>query len=145
LKLQQLSGIQPVTMPNPPTVTKTCMWLLCEGDVGCARCCAMSAALVPRSCNQGCGRCAHQLSERANASSPCLNINHKPLETNKNVVVAALSSRAVGGNGDVVLGHGKPHISRCGSHSKHVLHASTQAEHRSPPQNSAMSCLWCVY
>jgi hypothetical protein len=73
-------------MPNPPEVAKTCMWLLCEGDVGCTRCCAMSAALVPRSCNQGCGRCAHQLSERANASIPCLNINHKSLETNKNVV-----------------------------------------------------------
>jgi hypothetical protein len=86
-KLQQMSG--PVTMPNPPEVTKSCMWLLCEGDVGCTRCCAMSAALVPRLCNQGCGRCAHQLSERANASSPCLNINHKPLETNKNVVVEA--------------------------------------------------------
>jgi protein-arginine kinase activator protein McsA len=42
-----MSGIEPVTMPNPPEVTKTCMWLLCEGDVGCARCCAMSAALVP--------------------------------------------------------------------------------------------------
>jgi hypothetical protein len=36
-----------------------------------------------------CGRCAHQLSERANASSPCLNLNHKPLGTNKNVVVEA--------------------------------------------------------
>jgi hypothetical protein len=82
-KLQQMPGIRPVTMPNPAEVTETCMWLLCEGDVGCTRCCAMSAALVPRSCNQGCGRCAHQLSERANASSPCLNINHKPLETNK--------------------------------------------------------------
>jgi hypothetical protein len=50
--------------------------------------------------------------------------------------VAALSSRAVGGNGGVVLDHGKPHISRCGSHSKHVLHASTQAEHRYPTQIS---------
>jgi hypothetical protein len=36
-----MSGIEPVTMPNPPEVTKTCMWLLCEGDVGCTRCCAM--------------------------------------------------------------------------------------------------------
>jgi hypothetical protein len=81
--------LSPVTMPNPPEVTKTCMWLLCEGDVGCTRCCAMSAALVPRSCNPGCGRCVHQRSERANASSPCLNINHKTLETNKNVVVEA--------------------------------------------------------
>jgi hypothetical protein len=52
----------------------------------------------------------------AHASSPCLDI-HKPLETNKHVVVepctavlvvAALSSRADGGNGGVVLGHGKP-------------------------------------
>jgi hypothetical protein len=84
-----MPGIEPVTMPNPPEVTKTWMWLLCEGDVGCTRCCAMSAALEPRSCNQGCGRCAHQLSERANASSPCLNINHKPLETNKKSVVEA--------------------------------------------------------
>jgi hypothetical protein len=88
-KLQQMSGVEPVTMPNPPEATKTCMWLSCEGDVGCTRCFALSAALVPRSCDQGCGRCAHQLSERANASSPCFNINHKPLETNKNVVVEA--------------------------------------------------------
>jgi hypothetical protein len=52
--------------------------------------CPMSAALAPSSCTQvcgGCARCAHQLSERAHASSPCLNINHKPLETNKHVVV----------------------------------------------------------
>jgi hypothetical protein len=42
-----MSGIEPATMPNPPEVTKTCMWLLCEGDVGCTKCCAMSAALVP--------------------------------------------------------------------------------------------------
>jgi hypothetical protein len=84
-----MSGVEPVTMPNPPEVTTTCMWPLCEGEVGCTRCCAMSAALVPRSCNQGCGRFAHQLSERAHASSPCLNINHKPLETDENVVVEA--------------------------------------------------------
>jgi hypothetical protein len=76
-----LAGIEPVTMPNPPEVTKTGMWLFCEGDVGCTRCCAMSAALVPRSCNHGCGRCAHQLSERANASNPCLDIN--PLKPTK--------------------------------------------------------------
>jgi hypothetical protein len=38
--------------------------------------------------------------------------------------VEALSNRAVGGNVGVVLGHGKPHISRCGSRSKHVLHTS---------------------
>jgi hypothetical protein len=57
-----------------------------EGGVGCTRCCAMSAVLVPSSCNQGCGRCAHQLSERAHAPSPSLNINHKPLETDKHVV-----------------------------------------------------------
>jgi hypothetical protein len=49
--------------------------------------------------------------------------------------VAALSSRAVGGNGGIVLCYGKAHISRCGSQSKHVLHASTQAEHCSPTQN----------
>jgi hypothetical protein len=72
-----------------PIFPKQAKLVLCEGDVGCTRCCAMSAALVPRSCNQGCGRCAHQLSEGAHASSPCANINHKQLETNKNVVVGA--------------------------------------------------------
>jgi hypothetical protein len=86
-KLQQMSGIQPVTMPNPPKDINTCMWLWCEGAVGCTRCCAMLAALAPSSYNQGCGRCAHQLSEHAHACSPCLNINHKPLETSKHVVV----------------------------------------------------------
>jgi hypothetical protein len=65
--------------PCPPKVINTCMWLWCEEAVGCTRCCAMSAALAPSSCNQGCGRCAHQPSERAHASSPCLNINHEPL------------------------------------------------------------------
>jgi hypothetical protein len=40
-----MSGIEPVTMPNSPEVTTTCMWLLREGDVGCTRCCDMSAAL----------------------------------------------------------------------------------------------------
>jgi hypothetical protein len=86
-KLQQMSGIQAVTMPNPPRVINTCMWLWCEGAVGCTRCCAMSAGLAPSSSNQGCGRCAHQLSDRAHASSPCLTINHKPLGANKHVVV----------------------------------------------------------
>jgi hypothetical protein len=76
--------------------------------VGCTRCCAMSAALARSSCKQGCGRCAYQLSERDHASSTCLNTNHKPLETNKHAGVATLSSLAVGGNGGVVLGHGKP-------------------------------------
>jgi hypothetical protein len=78
-----MPDIQPVTLRNPPKKINTCMWQWCEGAVGCTRCCAMSAALVPSSCNQGCGRCAHQLSEQAHASSPCLNISHKPLETNK--------------------------------------------------------------
>jgi hypothetical protein len=75
--LQQMSD---VTMPNPPKVINTCMWLWCEGGAGCTRCCAMSAGLAPSSCNQGCGRCAHQLSERARAPRKCLNSNHKPLE-----------------------------------------------------------------
>jgi hypothetical protein len=47
----------------------------------------MSAALAPSSCNQGCVKCALQLSELGHAFSPCLHINHKPLETNKHVVV----------------------------------------------------------
>jgi hypothetical protein len=34
-----------------------------------------------------CGRCVNQLSERAHASSSCLNINHNPHRTNKHVVV----------------------------------------------------------
>jgi hypothetical protein len=37
----------------------------------------MSGALAPSSCNEVCGRCAHKLSERAHASSPYLDINHK--------------------------------------------------------------------
>jgi hypothetical protein len=101
-------------MPNPTKVINTRMWLRCERGVVCTRCCAMSAALAPSSCNQGCGRCAHQPSERAHASSARLNSNHKPLETNKKSSggsmpeVAALSSQDAGGKGGVVLGHGKP-------------------------------------
>jgi hypothetical protein len=76
-----MSDIQPVTLLNPPNMINTCMWIWCEGGVGCTRCRAMSAALAPSPCNQGFGRCAHQLSERAYAPSPCLNINHEPLET----------------------------------------------------------------
>jgi hypothetical protein len=81
-KLRQMSaaGTQPAAMPNPTKVVNRCMWLWCEGAAGCTRCCAMSAALAPSSCNQGFGRCAHQLSERAHASSPCLYIKHKPLQ-----------------------------------------------------------------
>jgi hypothetical protein len=63
------------------------MRLWWEGDIGCRRCCAMSAALAPSSCNQGCVRCALQLSERGHACSPCLHINYKPLETNKHAMV----------------------------------------------------------
>jgi hypothetical protein len=82
-----MSGIQPVTKPDPPKAINTCVWLWCEGAVLSRRGCAISAALAPSSCNQGRGRCAHQLSERAQASSPWLNINHKPLKSRNCVVV----------------------------------------------------------
>jgi hypothetical protein len=36
-KVQQMSGIQPVAIPNPSTVSNICMWLWCEGAVGCTR------------------------------------------------------------------------------------------------------------
>jgi hypothetical protein len=78
-----MSGTQPFTTPNPPKVINTCMQLWCEGDVGCTRCCGMSAALVlaPSSYIQGCVRCAYQLSELPHAPRPCLNIN--PLKQSK--------------------------------------------------------------
>jgi hypothetical protein len=141
-----MSGTQPVTMANPPKIINTGMWLWCEGGVGCTRCCAMSATLAPSSCNQVCSRRAHQLSERAHAPSPCLNTNHKPLEANKHVVVEPCKRGGVvqsgcRGNGAVLLCHSKPMFQAT---PKHVLHAFTQAEHRSPTQNSAMRCLWCV-
>jgi hypothetical protein len=81
LKLQQMPGIQPVTMPKPLKMINTYMWLWCEGAVGCTRCCAMTAALAPSSCNQGVSGVQFLLNERAHSSSPCLHINHKPLET----------------------------------------------------------------
>jgi hypothetical protein len=87
-KLKQMSDVQLVTLPSPLPVFYTGMWLACVEGVGCMRCCAMSAALVPSSvrrlvtvadaflgmvnmdvasssssCNQVCGMCAHQLSE----------------------------------------------------------------------------------
>jgi hypothetical protein len=43
-----------------------------------------------------------------------------------------------------VLGHGKFTFPGAGAAPIHVLHASTQGEHRSPAQNSGMGCLWCV-
>jgi hypothetical protein len=43
-----------------------------------------------------------------------------------------------------VLGHGKFTSPGAGAAPIHVLHASTQGEHRSPAQNSGMGCLWCV-
>jgi hypothetical protein len=61
-------------------------WLSCVRVVGCARCYAMSVALAPSSWDQGFGRCAHQLSERAHAPIPCLSTIHEPLEANKYVV-----------------------------------------------------------
>jgi hypothetical protein len=82
-----MSNIQPVTMANPPKEIIACMWLWYEGGVGCARSRAMSGALAQNLCNSGCGRCSHQMSERAHTPSPCLGIDHKPLETNNNVVV----------------------------------------------------------
>jgi hypothetical protein len=57
---------------------------------------------------------------------------------------AAFFSRAVGKNGAVVLGHGKPIFRGAVTTPKHVLHASTRVEHRSPTKNAAMRCLWCV-
>jgi hypothetical protein len=30
-KLQQMSGVQPVTLPNPPKIINACMWLWWEG------------------------------------------------------------------------------------------------------------------
>jgi hypothetical protein len=153
-----------VFSPLPcPALTKQSMLLRgygVKGLPGCTRCSAMSAALAPSSCmnicNQGCGRCAHQLSERAHASSQSLNVNHRPDETNNIVMVepsqrlrrcpvrlVALSSQAVGGHG-CVWAVAIVHV-EVQEHSKHELHASTQANHRSPTQNSAMTCLWCVH
>jgi hypothetical protein len=57
---------------------------------------------------------------------------------------ATFSSRAVRENGDVVLGYGKPIFRGAVATPKHVLHASTQAEHRCPAKNFAMKCLWRV-
>jgi hypothetical protein len=78
-----------------------------------------------KSCNRGCGRCSHELSERAHAPSPYLNINHEPMDTNKYVVVEPCKwcwrcpVGLQGKIGAVVLGHGKPiHSFRCRSHSK---------------------------
>jgi hypothetical protein len=71
--------------------------------------------------------------------------------------MSALSSRAVWGNGGVVLGHGKPiwQVHMASPYGKPTcmfqgLGAtpnlySMQTEHPSPTQNSAMRCLWCVH
>jgi hypothetical protein len=54
------------------------MWLVCGRGVS-----AVSGALAPGSCKQGCGRGAHQLSKQAHAPRPCLSPDHKPLEALK--------------------------------------------------------------
>jgi hypothetical protein len=46
---------------------------------------------------------------------------------------------------EIVLGHGKHIFRGAGATPKHVLHASTQVEHRSSTKNSAMRCLWCAH
>jgi hypothetical protein len=48
-QLQQMSDMQPVTVPDLPQVIKTKVWLSCEGGVCCPRCCAMSVALASSS------------------------------------------------------------------------------------------------
>jgi hypothetical protein len=70
----------------------------------------------------GCGRYAHQLSERAHASSSCLNTSHKPVE-----MFLLWWSRVRGGGAvqsgcrgkwSCCIGTWQAHIPRCRSHSK---------------------------
>jgi hypothetical protein len=113
------------------------MWLRCEGAVDCARCCTMSAALALSSCNQGCGRCAFQLSERDHAPSSCLNINHKSLESSKDVVLEPCKrwhcpagqwiQAGCRGKWSRCVGPWQAHLARCFSHSK----TCTQCFHKS--------------
>jgi hypothetical protein len=136
-----------------PKVINTCMWLCCEAAASCTRCCDMSAALALSSCNQVCGRCAHCLSERAHASSPCLNIKYEPLETKKGVVAEPCKRWQrcpVGLKGKMEVlcwamaspyfGVQEP-LQTCTP----CFHMATQEEHRYRTQNSAMSCLWVAH
>jgi hypothetical protein len=91
--MQQIPGIQPVTLSNPAQVMYTAMWLSSVWGIGRSRCCAMLAVLTPSSCYLGIGRCAHQLSERIHASGPCISTTHKTLEINKIVVLEPCKRR----------------------------------------------------
>jgi hypothetical protein len=133
--------------PNPPKGPYTGMCILCAGSVGYTKCCAMSAALAPTSCKQGCGRCEHQLSKRTHAPSPCLSTTQKPLETIMHTMFELCGGVLLSGcrgKGAVVTGHGKPVFRGAISTPTHVLHDFTKVEHRSTAQNSVMRSLWCV-
>jgi hypothetical protein len=57
---------------------------------------------------------------------------------------AAFSSRTVGEHGAVVLDHGKSIFRGSVGPPKHVLHASTQEEHRASTLIDAKISLWCM-
>jgi hypothetical protein len=108
----------------------------------------MSAALAPSSCNQGCDRGAHQLSERAHAPANALTSTMNPLKiTNIEwwscVCGGGFVQSGYKGNVGVVLCHGKPMFRCAGVTPTHVLHASTRLEHGSSNQKSAMRRRLC--
>jgi hypothetical protein len=108
-----MSKIQPITLPNPLNVMYTGIWHSHVGVSVVQRAVAMPCQQHWH--HQGCGRCAHQLSKLkllAGALAPPI----KPLKQSCS-------------GGDAV------------ATPKHVLHASTRVEHRSPTQNTAMRCL----
>jgi hypothetical protein len=115
-----MSDIQPVTLPKPPKVIYilVCGYFAMEVSVVQG---ALPAALAPSSCNQGCGRCAHQLIERARASSQCLSTIRKPIETNKHARARRGSNFLQSGfmrKRSCCVGPWQANISRCSTHSK---------------------------
>jgi hypothetical protein len=114
----------------------------CVRHACCTRCCAMSAALAPSSCNQVYGRCAHHLIEQAHTPIPGLSNTHDPYATNKTTAVEAYNRRQhapVGcmGKLGVYVWQGKIICQGSEATQKPCTHASTQAEQRPPTQNAA--------
>jgi hypothetical protein len=63
-KLQQISDIQPITLPNPPQLSILVCGLVCWGCQLYEVLCHVSGSGT-NSCNRECGRFTHQLSEQA--------------------------------------------------------------------------------
>jgi hypothetical protein len=121
-----MSGVQPVTLPSFHKVIITCMWVSCEGGVGCTmavpcqqhwhRVHAISAGVH----NSGVSEIMHPAHALTSKICPLKQTNMQWWSHVRGPGIVQLVCIKNG----AVLGSWQAHISRCRSHSKYAQYAT---------------------